>query len=275
MQKYMNSMFYKNIYLVFIALYLVACGNYSEKKSVEKKSEDIQAKNLLQGIWVDDGGDNVQFRATGDSIFYPGQESRPLYFKINDGELIICGTDTVAYRIERLEKNEFWYHSITDELIKLHRSEYELDSLEFENILREPIALYDGVVKKDSVVIANGHRYRGYVYINPSKMRVFKTSYNENGMKIERAFYDNVIHICIYEGRKSLYAKDFTKKDFASIVDDDFLQCAVLGDMDFIGVNNQSFWYEASLCIPDEASCYQIYIQIDENGELSLHKTYK
>lgn len=259
--------------VLFVCVLLSCKSNGNDDVNTTVKfAEDRAAKAKLQGIWVDDEGECVQFRATGDSIYYPGEESQPLYFKIKDNQLIICGVDTISYHIDRLDENFFWFRSITEETIKLHRSQYALDSLEFNDGPREPIALYDEVVKKDSVVMYAGHRYRGYVYINPSTMRVQKTSYNENGMKIEQAFYDNVIHICVYEGKKSLYARDFTKKDFEAVVDPDFLSNAILGDMDFIGVKKDGFWYEASLCIPDEASCYQVYIQVSYDGKYYLHK---
>ena len=86
-----------------------------------------------------------------------------MYFKIVDGQLLICGADTVSYEIGHLENGKFGYHSITGELIKLHRSEYELDSIDFVKAMQEPIALYDGVVKKDSVIMFDGNRYHGYV----------------------------------------------------------------------------------------------------------------
>lgn len=270
-----NFLLKSNRWLFWLALSVSACSGTSQENKETVLLEDVQSKTALQGIWVDDNSGNVQFRAEGDSLYYPEKESYPLYFKIMNENLVICGTDTVSYKIARLDKDSFWFHSITDELIKLHRSEYELDSLEFVGKELTPIALYDDVVKKDSVVMLNNHRYRGYVYINPSTIRVFKTSYNENGMKIEQAFYDNIIHICIYEGKKSLYAKDFSKKDFEKIVDEDFLRYAVLSDMDFIGADQRGFWYEASLCIPDEASCYQVYILISEDGTYTLHKSYE
>lgn len=258
--------------LALVMCALEACQHPKETNEQAAAPEDLQAKATLQGIWVDDGGEALQFRADGDSLYYPGRESRPLYFKFVGGQLMICGADTIAYKVDCLEQDRFWYHSITGELIKLHRSEYELDSLEFLDVLREPVALYDSVVKKDSVILFDQHRYHGYVYINPSTMRVFKTSYNENGMKIEQAFYDNVVHICVYEGQTSLYAKDFTKKDFESVIEPDFLYSAVLGDMDFIDVDERGFWYEASLCIPNEPSCYQVFILITHEGEMSVLK---
>lgn len=251
---------------------LSACSQPMDKAGNVTLQENMQMKHALQGIWSDDSSDAVQFSAEGDSLYYPGDESRPLYFKIVDGRLMICGSDTVSYEIVCLEDGKFWYHSITGELIKLHHSEYELDSIEFVNTMQKPIALYDEVVKKDSVIMFNNHRYRGYVYINPSTMKVYRPSYNENGMKIEQVFYDNVIHVCVYEGKQSLFARDFTKKDFASLVDDNFLKNAVLSDMDFINVDGDGYWYEASLCIPDEASCYQIYILVSPDGRWSLRK---
>ena len=57
-----------------------------------------------------------------------------------------------------------------------------------------------------------GTRYRGYVYINPSKMKVIKTVYSDEGIGVDNVYYDNVIHICVYEGKKLLYGKDITKK---------------------------------------------------------------
>ena len=59
-----------------------------------------------------------------------------------------------------------------------------------------------------------GTRYRGYVYINPSKMKVIKTVYSDEGIGVDNVYYDNVIHICVYEGKKLLYGKDITKKSF-------------------------------------------------------------
>ena len=58
---------------------------------------------------------------------------------------------------------------------------------------------------------------------------------SEEGLGVDNVYYDNIIHICVYEGRKSLYAKDITKQMFKGVVPDDFLQWAILSDMDFMG----------------------------------------
>ena len=68
-----------------------------------------------------------------------------------------------------------------DEIIKLHKSENPEDILAFDNKEVEVIPTTE-VVKKDSVVMYKGTRYRGYVYVNPSTMKVIRSSYSEGGI---------------------------------------------------------------------------------------------
>lgn len=260
--------------LIFLSLslailLLTAC--HQQKIINITRTEDSIAKKLLQGIWLDDESESVQFRIKGDTIYHLNISYVPLYFKVINDTLIIYGTnDSTFYRIDKQSENEFWFHSLSDEVIKLHKSENELDSLAFNNNSSQDLPVYDQVIKKDSVIMYGGKRYRGYVYINPSKMKVTKTTYTETGMSVENIYYDNIIHICIYEGRKCLYAKDFTKKDFEELIPADFLKQAILSNMDFAKIDVAGFIYQATLCIPEEASCYNIDITISHDGKLSL-----
>lgn len=251
------------------ALLLSACQN--RQTTVMPRTENSIAKSLLQGIWLDDESESVQFRVKGDTIYYLEASYTPLYFKVFNDTLILYGTnDSTSYKIDKQGKYTFWFHSLSDEVIKLHKSENELDSLAFNNNSNQDRPVYDQVAKKDSVVMYGGRRYRGYAYINPSTMKVTKTTYTETGMSVENIYYDNIIHICVYEGRKCLYKKDFTKKDFEELIPADFLKQAILSDMDFVKVDAAGFGYQATLCIPEEASCYNIDITISHDGALSL-----
>ena len=80
-------------------------------------------------------------------------------------------------------------------MIRLHKSEDPNDSLSFVG-QEMIIPTYTEVTKRDSIVNYNGSRYRAYVYINPSKMRVIKTIYTEDGISMDNVYYDNVMHIC-------------------------------------------------------------------------------
>ena len=48
----------------------------------------------------------------------------------------------------------------------------------------------------------------------------------------------------------------------------DFLSNAILSDMDFVRVDGKGYRYVATLCIPDGASCYNVHLDIDKNGNI-------
>ena len=132
------------------------------------------------------------------------------------------------------------------------------------------IPTYRERVERDSVVNYDGKRYRAYVYINPSKVKLVKTSYNEDGMSIDNIYYDNVMHICVYEGRKSLYASDITKQMLSPYVSADFLSKSLFSDMQFIGVGPSGFHYQASVCIPESFVCNIVDLYVSFKGKLTM-----
>ena len=73
----------------------------------------------------------------------------------------------------------------------------------------------------------------------------------------------------IFEGKRSLFAKDITRQMFKHVIPDDFLKWAILSDMDFMGVDAKGYHNQATVCIPDGASCYVVNITIDMDGKLS------
>lgn len=248
---------------------LIACGNSKEKKITE---EDITAKTLLQGIWVDDETELPLMRIEGDTIYYANPQNIPVSFKIVRDTLFVYGNNTVAYKIDRQTEYSFWFHSLADEVLKLHKSESPEDILVFNNREIEIIPTTMEVIKKDSIVMYKGTRYRGYVYVNPSNMKVTKTSYSENGISVDNVYYDNVIHICIYEGKKQLYGKDITKKMFSDIFSDKLLSRMILADMDFIGVNNKGYQYQANLCVPESSVSNLVNITISFDNQMTIKK---
>ena len=95
----------------------------------------------------------------------------------------------------------------------------------------------------------------------------------EEGMIVDNIYCDNIIHICVYQGKEELYAQNISKEMFAGIFPDAFLQTVILSDMDFVGIGSDGYHYRASLCVPDDISCYYIDLNISYDGKLtcSLH----
>ena len=200
-------------YICLLGLvFLTAClgGNH-----LQRMSEDKVAKQLLQGVWVDDLSDSPVLLVAGDTLHYSDPSATPVFFKIMQDSIFLLGVDTISYKIERQGENIFWITTATDELMKLHRSDDEEDRWAF--IPEQKPASVDVIqqyTEKDSVIVYDGVRYRGYVFINPTHYKVVRTLYNDNGIGVEGVYYDNIIHICVYNGAKELYGRDINKQLF-------------------------------------------------------------
>ncbi|MDO4162879.1 MAG: DUF4738 domain-containing protein [Bacteroides sp.] len=255
---------------ICFALLLTACGG---GKEVQKQEEDLTAKEMLQGIWLDDNTDMPLMRIEGDTIYYVDPQNAPAAFKIVHDTIYIYGNTPTAYKIDAQTEYSFRFHSLVDDIICMHKSENPEDELSFTSSHEvEVIPTISEVIEKDSVVMYKGTRYRGYVYINPSQMKVIKTSYSEEGMSVDNVYYDNVIHICVYEGKRQLYGKDITKKEFADVVEEEWLRQVILSDMDFMGVKEDGYHYQAVLRVPESSVYNLINIVISFDGEMKINK---
>ena len=261
----------KYIATLLLTVLFVACNNGKGQQPSEE-NEDPKAKEILQGIWLDDETETPLMRIIGDTIYYSDAQSAPVYFKILKDTLYTYGKDVTHYQIDKQSEYSFWFHSLADNIIKLHKSEDPNDTLAFSFKSVEIIPTYTEVTKKDSVVMFDGVRYRAYVYINPSKMKVIRSSYSEGGISVDNVYYDNVIHICVYEGKRMLYGKDITKKMFADIFPEEILTQMILADMNFMGVNDKGYQYQATLRVP-ESSVYSLAnITIGFDNRLNIKK---
>ena len=259
----------KYVVLSLMVIFSASCGGNKNPNFLELEEEDIAAKELLQGIWLDDETESPLMRVEGDTIYYADSQSAPITFKVMRDTLYTYGNDTAYYKIDKQAEHIFWFHTITDNIIKLHKSEDFNDSLSF---VREEVVIptYTEVTKRDSVVTYNGTRYRAYVYINPSKMRVIKTTYSEDGISMDNVYYDNVMHICVYEGKKSLFASDITKQMFDKVVPADFLAQSILSDTKFVKVNRNGFHYQAVLAIPETSIYSVVNMEVSFKGDLEI-----
>ena len=153
------------------------------------------------------------------------------------------------------------------DILQLSKAEHLQDSLWTHNLTPEKTT--EEVISKDKIVYYNNQRFRGYVYINPTDIKIHQLEITEEGLEIENVYYDNIIHICVYEGKNKLFGRDMKKQDFKSLIPEEYFQRAILSDMDFVGVNTKGYQYQATLCIPNSASCYLINISITTDGDIT------
>ena len=251
--------------LICISLMSSCSGQPQKKEEMEK--EDLIAKEWLQGTWIDDMTETPLFTAKGDTIYYIDEPAAPVAFKIIEDTLKTYGRKVSNYHIKKQGKSFIWIQSFMGDILQLSKAENSQDSLWIPR--QTPKEKTDNVISKDNVVHYNNQRFRGYVYINPTNIKVHQPEITEEGLEIENIYYDNIIHICVYEGKNKLFGRDMKKQDFESLIPTEYYQRAILSDMEFGGVNAKGYQYQATLCIPNSASCYLINISITKDGDIT------
>ena len=71
---------YKSYLIVVLAAMFSACGANQDKEALQE--EDREAKEKLQGIWLDDNTEAAVLQVAGDTIYYADAAVAPVAFKI-------------------------------------------------------------------------------------------------------------------------------------------------------------------------------------------------
>jgi hypothetical protein len=240
----------------------VGCG----QKTADQLPESQEAKQLLQGIWSDEETENLVFQMRGDSVYYPDSTSMPAYFRVYDDTLYIGSS--ARYHIEKHTEHLLWFKGGDGELVKLVKDDGEEEQETFERNKAQILSLTD-VLKKDTVVSYNGNRYHLYVAINPTKYKVVRHTLNEDGLDVENVYYDNIIHLSIFQGAHQLFSRDFRKQQYQQCVPAQFFDQAVLNNMEYSNADEKGLHFNVSLCTPGDASCYLIEHVVSLDGQLS------
>lgn len=248
--------------LMFAAF--VSCGQRAGDANLPESKE---AKQLLQGVWSDEEAESIVFLMKGDSVYYPDSTSMPAYFRVYEDTLFIGST--ARYHIEKHTEHLLWFKGGDGELVKLVKDEGDVDKKEvFEHDKAQILSLTD-VLKKDTVVSYDNKRYHLYVAVNPTKYKVSRHTINEDGLDVENVYYDNIIHLSIFNGATQIFSRDFRKQQYQQRVPAQFYDQAVLNNMEYASIDEKGIHVDVSVCTPGDASCYLIGHIISFDGQLS------
>lgn len=254
--------------LLFLCMVLAACGEKAKNNAAEP-TEDAKAKQMLQGIWVNDDDGSVAFLAKGDSIFYPDSTSQAVTFMIVGDSLILNGRHADKYKIVRQAEHLFEFKNRNGDIVKLQKSTDEANSVLFNH--RPAVALNQNqLIKRDTIVNIGAERYHCYMQVNPTTYKVVKPTYNNEGVEVDNVYHDNIVHISVYNGERRVYSKDFSKTDFKGHVKEEFLRQSILSDIILRKVENDAVVFQAQICMPDSPVSCQVDIAISTNGKMSL-----
>ena len=253
-------------HIIIITLSLGILGSCRQKdEKTATQVEDSNAKTALQGVWIDSDTQEVNFRAKGDTIYYPDSISQPAYFKIV-GDTIIIGENRQKYAIVKYSDNIFWFKNSNDDIVKLQKSDNP-DDIRLFSTQKPKVLTYTEVVKRDTVVNYDNQRYHCYIAINPTRYKVHRATYNEDGVEVDNIYYDNIVHISVYKGAECLYSHDIRKDIFKGKVPMRFLSQSILSNVEFSKVDSRGFHFDTTVCIPDGASCYMLDVTIGFGGK--------
>lgn len=250
---------------VGIALSLLGCRNRND--SLEKPEEDFAAKRSMQGIWLDDDGDDVAFRIKGDSVYFPDSTSAAAYFRIERDSFVVVGGNTVKYHIVKQTPHLFIFINQGGDRVRLTKTS-DASYLEMFAPKKIQHVNQNMIIKHDTVCFYDAEKYHCYVQVNPTTYKVAKTTYNEDGVEVDNIYYDNIVNLSIYNGAAKLFSRDMRKELYEREVPAEFLRQAVLSDMTFMGADREGLHFFAMLAIPETSIMYMVENIITYNGQI-------
>lgn len=248
-------------------LAVVGCG----KKSAPGPTieENKKAKEMLQGIWLNDDADDVAFRVKGDTIYYPDSTSSPMYFYIYSDTLVMRGANEVKYPIVKQAAHLFEFKNQGGDIIKLVKTSDKSYLDAFQQADHVTVN-QNQLIKRDTVVAVGNDKYHLYVQINPTSYKVYKSSFNDDGVQIDNVYFDNIINLNIFHGSTKLFGRDFHKSDFIQKVPQEFLKQSILSDMYYLRADEAGMHFQAILAIPDSNMSFQVEVIISQHGKMSM-----
>lgn len=257
--------------LILLGAFIVTGCRKQEtnKDKSDLVQEDLQAKKLLQGVWVNEDDEEVAFRAKGDSIYYPDTTSVPARFYVIKDTLYMQGQDTDEYKIVKQTPHLFVFKNQNGDVIRLNKSNDPIDLAAFKRTRTVPLN-QNTLIKRDTVVNVAEQRYHIYTQVNPTTYKVYKSNYNEDGVGIDNIYYDNIVHVSIYEGANRLFSRDFRKEDFKTVLPKHFYDQCILSDLVMVNLDRRRTVFQAILPIPDSTVNYIVDVTISHDGKYLL-----
>ena len=233
--------------LVGLVLFFVACGQRGNDRKEEVVQENLEAKKNLQGIWLDDDGDDVAFRIKGDSVFFPDSTSMPAYFRVEKDSFVVVGGNTVKYHIVKQTPHLFVFVFAPKTFLAVNQNR---------------------IVKRDTVLYHGAEKYHCYVQVNPTTYKVVKSTFNDDGVEVGNVYYDNIVNLGVFNGARRLFSSDFRKQDFQKNIPSDILRQLVLSDITFNQANEEGMHFYAVLVIPETSISYIVELVVTYDGKI-------
>lgn len=258
----------KALLVVSLIVTSVFLSCYSNKEEKVTNEEDAKAKSMLQGTWVNEYEGNVVFSVKGDTIFYNDSLSTPARVFVSNDTLFIENHDVVKYPIHRLNSSSLVFVNADGDEVELTKSG---DATLARGEYKGAVALNQKKkIKTDTVMVYKDKHYHAYTQVNPTTYKVYRQTTNNDGLRVESIYYDNIVYIALYNGQQKVFGQNVSKSEFAQYVPKTYLEQAVLSDIYVDGVGEKGVTFVAVLAIPDSYTNYRINIVVGPDGQKTL-----
>lgn len=263
----------RKLLFAFLSLTCLAMSCTSTGGDKQEAKEDLDAKRMLQGIWYDELEDNIVFSVKGDTISYPDSTSSPVRFRIVDDSLCLQGATLTKYPIEKLTEHLFVFKNQNGDEVKLTKSEPSAVDAPEPAPQKPTVAINQRrVIKNDTVVMLGNVKNHLYIQVNPTTYKVVKSSYNNEGVRVDNLYYDNTVSICIVKNSVKTFIHDFYKKEFADIVPAEMIGQSILNDIIYDCHDEEGFHFFAQVGIPDSSSSYAAEIIVSDDNKYIIRR---
>ncbi len=257
----------RNKFLCFslCLLSFFACRNNGGETSKEK--EDAQAKAMLQGLWVDDESYNPVMMVRGDSIFYPDSASMPVQFWIYKDSLYLQGQHVNSYKIQKQAPHLFMFLNENGDEVTMVKTGNKLLKSAF-NYHVYAMNTFNETASDTIASIDQGY-FENKISIKTTPDKVYKSTYNANGIEVDNVYLDNVATLELYSQGKLVYSHSFRKGEFASLIPESFLSKFILRKFEFVRADKKAFVYNVTIGIPDATTSSVIELKLTPQGKMS------
>jgi len=91
----------------------------------------------------------------------------------------------------------------------------------------------------------------------------------DNGVEVDNIYLDNVASLRLYNHGTPVFAHDFRKQEFQSLIPKSFLSGSILRKMYFTHADAKALYYYVIIGIPDADTTYVIELRVTPDGRMS------
>ena len=252
--------------VVFASLQIFsACRGRSA--DYQKTHEDKQAKEMLQGLWINGDSGDPAVLVKGDSIFYPDSASMPVRFWVYQDTLYLQGQNVNGYKIDKQAPHVLKFINQNGEEIKLVKS---TDKALYPSFGYHVYAMntFDEQ-RQDTTIRTDLGYFESKIHVQTTSDKVIKSTYNGDGVEVDNMYLDNVASLRLFNHGTPVFAHDFRKQEFQPLITKDFLNKSILRKLYFTRADAKALYYDALIGIPDASTTYVVELRITPDGRMS------